>query len=54
MIELELIKSFIKNTLEKLIKKVFGNNEEKNKAILQDVIQKIINSKYISKADIGK
>ena len=51
MIELELIKSFIKNTLEKLIKKVFGNNEENNKAILQDCIQKIITAKYVSKAE---
>ena len=49
MIELELIKSFIKNTLEQLIKKVFGRNEEKNKNILQEVIQKIVQSKYISK-----
>ena len=49
MIELELIKSFIKNTLEQLIKKVFGKNEEKNKNILEEVIQKIIQSKNISK-----
>ena len=48
MIELELINSFIKNTLEQLIKKVFGKNEEKNKNILEEVIQKIIQSKYIS------
>ena len=46
MIELELDKTFIKNTIEKLIKRVFGNNEEKNKEILQDFIEKIKNAKY--------
>ena len=50
MIELELIKSFIKNTLEKLIEKVFGDDKEKNKSILNEIIQKIIKTKYISKA----
>jgi hypothetical protein len=50
MIELELVKSFIKNTLEKLIKKIFGENDENNKNILQEIIQKIIKTKYISKA----
>ena len=50
MIELELIKSFIKNTLDKLIKKTFGGNEENNKKILQQIVQKIIHAKYISKA----
>ena len=49
MIELELIKSFIKNTLEKLVKKVFSDNDETIKAIMQDIIQKIIKTKYISK-----
>ena len=42
MIELELIKSFIKNTLEKLVKKVFSDNDETINAIMQDIIQKII------------
>jgi hypothetical protein len=51
MIELELVKSFIKNTLKKLVERVFGKNEEKNKTIMQDIIQKIIKTKYISKAD---
>ena len=50
MIELELVKSFIKNTLEKLVKKVFNNNDEKSKAIMQDIVQKIIKTKYISKS----
>ena len=48
MIELELIKSFIKNTLEKLVKKVFGRNEEKNKPIMDNIVQKIVKTKYIS------
>ena len=51
MIELELIKSFIKNTLENLVKHVFGDDEEKNKPILQEIIQKIIKTKYISKGN---
>ena len=51
MIELELIKSFIKNTLENLIKNVFGDDEEKNKPILKEIIQKIIKTKYISKVN---
>ena len=51
MIELELIKSFIKNTLEKLVKKVFGKNEEKNKAIMDNIVQKIVKTKYISKVN---
>ena len=51
MIELELIKSFIKNTLENLIEKVFGDDKDKNKLILQDIIQKIIKTKYISKGN---
>ena len=50
MIELELIKSFIKNTLEKLMKKTFGENEENYKTLLQQIVQKIIRTKYISKA----
>ena len=49
MIELELVKSFIKNTLEKLVKKVFGKNEEKNKLIMDNIVQKIVKTKYISK-----
>ena len=49
MIELELIKSFIKNTLEKLVKKIFGRNEEKNKPIMDNIVQKIVKTKYISK-----
>ena len=49
MIELELVKSFIKNTLEKLIKKVFGEEEEKFKPVFQAIVQKIIKTKYISK-----
>ena len=52
MIELELIKSFIKNTLEKLVKKVFSDNDETIKAIMQDIIQKIIKTKYISKGHV--
>ena len=51
MIELEIIKSFIKNTLEKLVKKVFGKNEEKNKAIMDNIVQKIVKTKYISKVN---
>jgi len=56
IIELELNKSFIKNTLEKLIKKVFGKDEEKSKKILDNVIQKIIHAKYVAKPNkiIGK
>ena len=53
MIELELVKSFIKNTLENLIKNAFGDDKEKNKPILQEIIQKIIKTKYISKANNG-
>ena len=49
IIELELNKSFIKNTLEKLIKKVFGKDEEKSKKILDNVVQKIIHAKYVAK-----
>ena len=49
MIELELVKSFIKNTLEILIKKVFGEEEEKFKPVFQEIVQKIIKTKYISK-----
>ena len=49
MIELELIKSFVKNTLENLVKKVFGKNEEKNKPIMDNIVQKIVQTKYISK-----
>ena len=50
MIELELNKSFVKNTFEQLIKKVFGKiDEKKNDEIMQEVIQKIIKTKYISK-----
>ena len=54
MIELKLSKSFIKNTLAKLIKKVFERNEEKGNIILKEIIQKIVNAKYISKADNKK
>ena len=54
MIGLKLIKSFIKNTLEKLVKKVFERNEELGNAILQEIIQKIIKAKYISKANHEK
>ena len=50
MIELELIKSFIKNTLDKLIKKVFVKDKEKGEKILQEAIQKIILAKYVSRA----
>jgi hypothetical protein len=49
IIELELNKSFIKNTLEKIIKKVFGKDEEKSKKILDNVVQKIIHAKYVAK-----
>ncbi len=51
MIELKLIKSFIKNTLEKLVNKVFEKNEKLSNAILQEIIQKIKKAKYISKAN---
>ena len=56
IIELELNKSFIKNTLEKLIKKVFGKDEDKSKKILDNVVQKIIHAKYVAKPNkiIGK
>jgi hypothetical protein len=50
MIELELDKSFIKNTMEGLVNKVFGKEDEKGQNILNDIIQKIINAKYINKA----
>jgi hypothetical protein len=49
MIELELDKSFIKNTMEGLVNKVFGKEDEKGQNILKDIIQKIINAKYINK-----
>ena len=49
MIELELNKSFIKNTMEGLVNKVFGKEDEKGQNILKDIIQKIINAKYINK-----
>ena len=52
MIELKLTKSFIKNTLEKLAKKVFENKENQSNNVIQDVIQKIIEAKYISKVII--
>jgi hypothetical protein len=48
MIELELIKTFIKNTLDKLIKKEFVDDEEKGERILQEAIRKIIVAKYSS------
>ena len=56
IIELELNKSFIKNTLEKLIKRVFGKDEEKRKKILDNAVQKIIHAKYVAKPNkiIGK
>ena len=54
MIELELIKTFTKNTLEKLINRVFIKNKEMGDNILQEVIQKIIHAKYVSKANIKK
>ena len=50
MVELELIKSFIKNTLDRLIKRVFYDNEEKGDRILQEAIQKIILAKYTEKS----
>ena len=50
MIELELNKSFIKNTMEGIVNKVFGKENEKSDKILKDIIQKIINAKYINKA----
>ena len=50
MIELELNKSFVKNVFEQLIKKVFGKTDEKkNNEIMQEIIQKIVKTKYISK-----
>ena len=49
MIELELNKSFIKNTMEGLVNKVFGKEDEKGQKILKEIIQKIINAKYINK-----
>jgi hypothetical protein len=49
MIELELNKSFIKNTMEGLVNKVFEKEDEKGQNILKDIIQKIINAKYINK-----
>ena len=49
MIELELNKSFIKNTMEGLVNNVFGKEDEKGQNILKDIIQKIINAKYINK-----
>ena len=51
MIELELDKTFIKNTIEKLIKRVFGTNEEKNKKIMEDFIDKIKKAKYNTNVD---
>ena len=54
MIELELIKSFIKNTLDKLIKKVFVKDKEKGEKILAEAIQKIILAKYVSRAKNAK
>ena len=51
MIELELTKSFIKNALEKLAKKVFEQKEDNVKDVVHEVIQKIINAKYISKVE---
>ena len=49
MIELQLNKSFIKNTMEGLVNKVFEKEIEKGQNILKDIIQKIINAKYINK-----
>ena len=49
MIELELNKSFIKNTMEGLVNNAFGKEDEKGQNILKDIIQKIINAKYINK-----
>ena len=49
MIELELFKSFIKNTIEGLVTKVFGKEDENGQNLLQDIIQKIINAKYTNK-----
>ena len=49
MIELELNKPFIKNTIEGMVKKAFENDEEKIKVLMEEIVQKIINAKYISK-----
>ena len=47
MIELELDKNFIKNTIDKLIKRVFEKNDE----MLQDFIEKIKKAKYNANID---
>ena len=49
MIELELNKPFIKNTIEGMFKKAFEIDEEKIKVLMEEIVQKIINAKYISK-----
>ena len=49
MMELELNKPFIKNTLKGILNNVFEKDEEIIKNILEVIKQKIINSKYVCK-----
>ena len=50
MISLELTKSFVKNVTHGLSKKEFGDESEQNKTTIGLITQKIIHTKYISKA----
>ena len=50
MISLELTKSFVKNVTHKLSEKVFGKETEQNKKIVGLITDKIIHTRYISKA----
>ena len=54
MIQLELNKSFIKNVILGISEKEFGKDSDESKTILNLITEKIIKSKYISKAKINK
>ena len=48
MLELELDKSFIKNTLNGLAEKEFGKESEQYKTITENIVDKLVKSKYSS------
>ena len=54
MIQLELNKSFIKNVILGISEKEFGKDSEESKSILNLITEKIIGTKYISKANYKK
>ena len=54
MIQLELNKSFIKNVIVGISEKEFGKDSEESKSIFNLITEKIIGTKYISKANYTK